>query len=596
MTKVAVYRNWCGILLVLLFSQFTASAQFGLSVTPVDKDSSILKQLSIQKSFIRREECAVYISRLPELLTSKGYPAASVDSIYYDSTHASVWIFFGEPYQLMITSTDSTDPAILQAVRWGNLKSKNLTFRQFENLRSKMLDYLENNGYPFGQVQLDSIQFRDNTLLAALKVNKGPRYHIDSVRNLGEARISDAFLHFHLGIRKGSYYRRDKLEAISRKISELPYVQEQQPFNLTMLGTGSVVNLYLKPKKSSQINILVGLLPSNGQTSSNKLQVTGEALINLRNVLGNGETIGLNWQQLQLKSPRLNVLFQQPYLFNSPFGINFNFDLFKKDTSYVNISLLLGIQYALSSNQSGSIFFQNLHSNLLTVDTIAVKNSRQLPQVADISSYNLGINYDWFNTDYRLSPRKGNEVQLSASAGTKNIRRNNVIVKLSDPSDPSFNFNSLYDTLTLKAYQFRVRLSAAHYFRLSTTSTLKTIVTGGWFQSPDIFRNELFQIGGYKLLRGFDEESIFASSFAVTGIEYRYFIGMNSFLFAFTDFGVVENKSSIQQYNNFLGSGLGMAFETKAGVFNISYAIGKRGGEKLNLRQSKIHLGYVNYF
>ena len=39
-----------------------------------------------------------------------------------------------------------------------------------------------------------------------------------------------------------------------------------------------------------------------------------------------------------------------------------------------------------------------------------------------------------------------------------------------------------------------------------------------------------------------------------------------------------------------------MAFETKAGIFNISYAAGKRDDQKFNLRQAKIHLGYVNYF
>ena len=48
--------------------------------------------------------------------------------------------------------------------------------------------------------------------------------------------------------------------------------------------------------------------------------------------------------------------------------------------------------------------------------------------------------------------------------------------------------------------------------------------------------------------------------------------------------------------SSFLGTGLGMAFETKAGIFNITYAVGKRDGDKFNFRQSKIHLGYVNYF
>ncbi len=155
----------------------------------------------------------------------------------------------------------------------------------------------------------------------------------------------------------------------------------------------------------------------------------------------------------------------------------------------------------------------------------------------------------------------------------------------------------MYDTVKLNSYQFRIKLVGAHYLRLNKTSTLKTGLSGGWFQSPNTFRNELFQIGGYKLLRGFDEESIFASQYAVGTIEYRYLMGQNSFLFAFVDLGWAKNASVQSKISNtFIGAGLGMAFETKAGIFNISYASGKRDDTKFNLRQSKIHIGYVNYF
>jgi len=231
------------------------------------------------------------------------------------------------------------------------------------------------------------------------------------------------------------------------------------------------------------------------------------------------------------------------------------------------------------------------------VDTFLVKNRRRLPAEADLRSVNIGINLEWFNTDYRLNPRKGNDFIINAAIGTKKIKKNNVIVQLRDFFNPAYNFNSLYDTVKLKSYQFRIKFSEAHYFRLNRMSTLKTAISGGWFQSPNVFRNELFQIGGYKLLRGFDEESIFASQYAVGTVEYRYLLGQNSFLFGFVDMGWVKNAALPGNITNtFIGAGIGMAFETKAGIFNISYASGKRNDVKFNLRQSKIHIGYVNYF
>ena len=459
-----------------------------------------------------------------------------------------------------------------------------------------MLEYLAKRGYPFAKVFIDSIEFTSsNQLKGTLKVEKGPLYKIDSLRVHGNARISTQFLQQYLEMPNGSIYQTEKLQRISSRIRELPYVEEQQPWSLTMLGTGSIVNLYLKEKKSSQVNVLVGFLPSNEQTG--KLLVTGEANINLKNALGGGETIGVNWQQLQPKSPRLNLLFIQPYLFKSPFGMNLAFDLYKKDSSYVNINFILGGQYMVSSFQSASIFLQSQRTNVLTVDTNQVLMTKKLPDLADVSSLNFGVTYLLNKTDYRFNPRKGTETMLSLAIGTRKLKENEAIVNMHDPSDPTFEYASLYDSIKTKSYQIRIRIDAAHYFPLSRTSTFKTAAQFGLFQSQTIFRNELFQIGGYKLLRGFDEESIFASQFLVLTGEYRYLIGQNSFLFSFVDFGWMKNAQPEPDIKNqFFGAGLGIAFETKAGVFNISYAVGKRNDTPFDFRQSKIHLGFVTFF
>jgi len=599
MFRITAYVLKAGLAWVMLqFAMlFTSTAQYRLTIEPVDRDLFfITDSLKLQTEFRNRSICTDYINKMPALLLGKGFASASLDSVRLDTAGAFISLFVGEPMKWTKIRTDSADKRLFDAASWNpaSLTGKAVNLQTFEQTRGKLLNYLENNGYPFATIGLDSIERQADGLTGRLYIDKGPLYRIDSIRNLGTANISNNFLQHYLSILNGSTYRKEKLQAISKKITELPYLQEQQAWNLTMLGTGSILNVYLAPKKSSQVNVLVGFLPASSQTVNNKLLVTGEANINLRNALGNGETIGLNWQQIQIKSPRLDLAFTQPYLFNSPFGIDFRFDLFKKDSSYINVGGQVGVQYAVSSNQTGSIFIQNLRTNLLTVDTFRVKNTRTLPAEADVSSVNLGINYTFYNTDYRFNPRSGNEFEIVATTGTKNIKKNTVISKL---TDQHFDFGTLYDTFKLKSYQFRVNLKAAHYFRLTRTSTFKTAVNGGWFQSPNIFRNELFQIGGYKLLRGFDEESIFASQYGVGTVEYRYLLGQNSFLFAFADGGVTRNTSQSRNLkNSFIGGGLGMAFETKAGIFNISYAAGKRDDSKFNLRQAKIHLGYINYF
>ncbi len=153
---------------------------------------------------------------------------------------------------------------------------------------------------------------------AVLNIEKGPLYKIDSIHIIGNAKISVDFMERYLGIPEGSIYRKDRLLLISKRILELPFVQEERPWSVSMLGTGSILNLYLKPKRSSQIDVLVGLLPNNDQLQSGKLLVTGEATVVLRNPFGNGESLGLDWQQLQQKSPRLNVNYPAALYFSFP--------------------------------------------------------------------------------------------------------------------------------------------------------------------------------------------------------------------------------------------------------------------------------------
>ncbi len=608
MNKLKIHLNKYYLLAILCNCIFVSNAssqqtadtinKFKLNIQLVDKDTTFdLQGLKLQTAFSNQLQCNIYISNIPILLSSKGYPTASVDSIWYDTASAGINLFLGKQYKWIKLLPDSIDK---KAIAESGYFEKNFTNKlfntgQLQKIQLRILNYYANNGYPFAQVFLDSIHMEEEKINALLKVSKGPLYHIDSIRVFGKVKITKNFLAHYLSITNGSIYNKQKLEEVSQRILELPYLQEQQPNDINMLGSGAVLNLYLAPKKSSQFNFLIGVLPNAGQSS--KLQITADVNLNLKNALNNGETILFNWQQLQKKSPRLNLGYQQPYIFKSNFGVDFLFDLFKKDSTFLQINAQLGMQYILSASQSGKFFVQWQNAFLLAngVDTNIVKATKKLPPNIDVSAVSFGLDYDWSKTDYRLNPRKGNEIRLIASAGIKKIKRNNDIISI---KDPLFNYTSLYDSLKERSYQFRVKLTAAHYFPLGKQSTFKTGVTAGIFSSQNIFRNELFQIGGYRLLRGFDEESIFATQYAVVTAEYRIRASLNSYFFTFIDGGIVKNKyQNINLNNTFTAAGLGIALETKLGLLNISYAIGKRDDVKFNIRQSqKIHFGYVNYF
>jgi outer membrane protein assembly factor BamA len=560
-------------------------------------DTSIGQAFSLQKAFFSQADAGIYIIQLPSLLQGKGFITASVDSIQYDSVSATVVVYPGEQYKWARITTRDQDAFILQSVRWpGNFEGA-VDFNTLRAWERKILDYLEENGRPFGRVYLDSITINKNEVQALLKIDEGPVYKIDSIRVYGDAKVNKEFLQRYLEISNGSIYNKKKLERVYKRISELSYIQQEHTPTIDYTGTGSVLNLYLKARKNSQANVLIGLLPnSTTAPGEKKLRLTVDANILLRNSLGSGETIGLIWQQLQQQSPRLNLLFEQPYIFHSPFGLNFNFDMYKKDSIYLNINMNLGTSYQLEERKTARLFIQRRQSIVSTINEAAIIQTKKLPPEADVSSTNLGVGYEFSNTDWRFNPRKGNEFVISSTAGTKRIKKNEQILELKDPSDPGYEFEHLYDTVKLKAYQFRITTSGAHFIPLGVQSTLKLGINAGIYQSANYFRNELFQIGGYKLMRGFDEESQYVSQYAIGTAEFRYRLGLNSFFFVFTDGGLGKHLLETQKNHSYLGTGLGLSLETKAGIINLAGALGKRDDTEFNFREFKIHVGFASYF
>lgn len=573
-------------------------SQYALKVHLVDKDSSFpMAALGIQTKFESSAAAYGYVNKLPQQLKTLGYPIASIDSIWESENQLNIALYLGTKYNWIQLRTASNDAFDLLAAGYlpKDFDEKPLDIVQLQRLNNRLLDYYEKMGYPFAKVNLDSVEVIDDKITAFLQINRGELYHVDSIRVFGNASIKNKFLQRYLNLPPKSIYQKDKLATVDKKMRELPYLNVQQASDLTMLGTGSVLNLYLQQKRSSQVNFLIGFLPSSNE--SKKMLVTGDVNLDLKNLLGTGENFLIKWQQLQQKSPRLNLGYDQPYFLNSPFGLNFLFDLFKKDSNFIQINGQLGIQFDLTDQQVGKLFVQLQNTSLMegAVDTNSIKFNKQLPTNIDVQATNAGFTYDWNKTNYRLNPRSGNDINITTTVGIKKIKKNSAILEI---NDPNFNYASLYDSIKLKSYQWRVKFNGAHYFPLGKLATVKLGLGAGLYTSPSIFRNELFQIGGFKLLRGFDEESIYASQYAVGTVEYRYLIAQNSYLFTFIDAGFVKNKhQQINLNNQFTGGGLGILFETKAGLLNLSLAVGKRDDVKFNLRESsKIHFGYINYF
>ena len=79
-------------------------------------------------------------------------------------------------------------------------------------------------------------------------------------------------------------------------------------------------------------------------------------------------------------------------------------------------------------------------------------------------------------------------------------------------------------------------------------------------------------------------------------LEYRFLVDQNSHAFAFYDQSIYENNSNGYSADTPFGFGAGFSFGTNIGIFSISYALGKQFDNPIELRNGKVHFGYVAFF
>jgi outer membrane protein assembly factor BamA len=585
------------VTLVMVCSVVVAMAQrHSVYLHAVDKDTTfLLQQLGpLQRSFTSPAEAARFVNDIPTRLIRKGYITASVDSVRDDSLETHVAVFAGETYRWAAVKPGNVDVAVLRMAGYqpGDFKGKPLRYKQFANLMEQVIRYYENHGYPFVSVVLDSIQIGDQGVSGVLNLARGKRFKVDTIRVTGTAKIHLRYLENYLGIKQGDLYDQSKINLVYRKLNELQFLSQSRPPQTMFSLGGSALNLNIDEKNANQANILIGFLPNN--TEKKGLLITGEAKVNLSNAFGRGEFIGVDFQKLQPVSPRLQINAIYPYLFNTLIGMEGKFEYYQKDSAYRQVNYELGINYLFSGDRSVKIFYHNQANRLGKVDTNSIIYTRQLPENIDADLNSLGAEFYWNATNYRLNPQKGFELRFNGAFAQRRIRRNVNIMAI---EVPDFDPAALYDSLAEKSNQIRIKVDFSKYLRVAKRIVFKAGFYSGTIIGDNLFKNEVYQIGGFRLLRGFDEQSIYASQYYLGTAELRYLLARNSYFFIFSDGGYVESKyNRVNTTDVPIGVGAGITFETRAGILNVSYAVGRTNEQSFQFRQSKIHFGYINYF
>lgn len=529
------------------------------------------------------------LQNLLQALRQRAYLEASIDSITYSDSSALAWVHLGRFYAWEKLIPVGIPPDWWRSVEQEIMKKKSvLNPDKLSGIQNTLLRQAGNAGYPFAQIRLDSVQVLPRSLVAQLVLNKGDLIRFDTIMVRGDGNIAPTYLQRYLGIQSRQLYDHSRVERIRERIQELPFVQLKADPEVEFIGSRALVVLDLTRQKASRFDFIIGILPNSQQV--NRLLVTGTFEGELQNQFGRGERLYARFEQLRPTSPRLDLQFNYPFLANLPLGTDFKLHLYRRDTAFLDLDLDFGVQYLLEGGNYFKVFWNLRSSRLLQLNEAVLLATQSLPATLDVSQASFGLEFQQQALDYRFNPRRGWALFGRGGAGTKRILRNSRITEL--------DLGYLYDTLTLRSFQYRLLGEAENYLPLSKNTTLKFKVSTGWIVSNQaIYQNEQFRIGGNRLLRGFDEEFIFATHYAVSTAEYRLLLSRNSYLYTFGDYAWIANRTTnVQEDYRAYGFGAGISFETRAGLFGLSLAFGARVGTAIDFGGPKVHFGYVSLF
>ncbi len=546
------------------------------------------------KSFSDSLKMRLHLKTEIEERKKKGYILTNLDSLVCKNDTCLAYIFTGNEYSFMNLEPDTTGISLYEkniaVKRWKLYKNNPGSWPQFAEDITK---YYLSQGFPFCRVYLTEMVSENNKIDVKCKIEKGEFIQFDSIVNKGNLEIKNNFLYRYFLLKPGAKYDHFQVANLTKKSKNLLFATTSSEPKVTFDKNKAIVYLFLNRAQINKFDFILGILPNNNPvTGAKKWVISGDLKTEFYNRFGLGEYIFGQYKKLQPENQEVIVKFSLPYIYNFAFGVDTDFRLFRNSNQHIDLFLTAGIQYLFKGLSNVKFGYHYKSSRLIDINVESIKNSGRLPSNLDILYRSGVLSVQMLQTDYRFNPTKGLLLDFRCNIGQKVILENSVISGIE-------GFEKAYDDVKKPTLQLESEMDIQYFIPLKTYGTFRLRGMGGLkYNTFGIRQNEYFRIGGSATLRGFDEESIWTDRYFVLSGEFRLFLDRNSFLsLPFIDFSVnrllIDEKMVIDRA---YGVGLGINFNTRAGIFNVSFAAGSRLQSSLDFGNMKVHFGYVSLF
>lgn len=558
------------VILFILLNVF--SSTFSQKITAEYRISDLNKiSRPVKNKFKDSTELASYLEELQHAAWTKNYIEFSIDSIDFSASKYLIFGQTGEHFDHIELRVDHGEFNYIK--RQLTRKNGSITINKLspENIHEKIdeiLNLYTENGYPFVEINLEKISVDKSVFKGELIIDRGPLVKWSKIHIRGDSSLNERFITNLVNIKEDDLYDERIFKNISETVNNTPYLSERSAPEILFTKDGAELFLYLDNVPRSSVNGIVGFQPD---PVSNRLNFTGDVRLKLLNVLKHGEKLNLSWQSVAKQTQSLRSSVSYPYLFNTPFGISAEFNLYKRDSSFLETDASFGVGYNLTPSWNLQVLYSRNSSNLLS-GTFTNNDQR-----GTVKTNLYGIASENSHVDYLPNPTKGYYFNVRLQGGIRSFQRNDsAFVEKDQTIRSEINFGVF------------LPLKPRHIIHLENQTA--------YYYAEEIFSNELYRFGGLLEQRGFNEDELLASTRSTLSLEYRFLLDKNSNVFAFFDVSWYEQKIVDYLRDIPYGTGLGLSFSTGIGVFNLVYAIGQQMNNGFQLSNSKVHFGYSAIF
>lgn len=510
--------------------------------------------------------------------------AVSIDSIKQDTSYAINLIYNireNNPTfikNLSISGLNNSDSVKIYPL-FNFLEGDIYSTIRVEEVISNSLDYLENNGYPFSSIKINSFLIEndssENESFANLNlsIEKGILGKISKIEIIGNTKTKDYVIIRELRIDSSEVYSQNRINEIPAKLNRLRFFQpiKRPIFYLNNKDEG-ILQLTIQEKETNNFDGVVGYVPGN---DNEKGYFTGFVNISLRNLFGTGRAAAFRWEQQNRESQELEIKYLEPWLFSYPFNINLGLFQRKQDTTYVQRYFSGQIDYLASKEISAGVIFE-------TQSTIPTDNGTSRFSVFNSTTITTGVNFKLDSRDDFYAPTSGVYFLNIYKYSRKSI---NGPARFLSP-----------DTKTEIILQ-KIEVDFSTFYEIFSRHILALSVHGRELRGDSFEISDLYFLGGTNSLRGYRERQFQGNRLLWSNFEYRYLLTRRSFAFLFFDAGYfLRSEDLAQNIQNIsdtkIGYGIGINLETGLGVLGVSFAMAK--GDSFS--DGKIHFGILNEF